>query len=53
MDILSNQGNFGLSVKVGDMIAPAGVYAGDRVVVDSVRMAERAEPFSSRHWRCA
>lgn len=29
-DILPNQGNFGLSVKVGDMIAPAGVYCGDR-----------------------
>lgn len=27
-DILPNQGNFGLSVKVGDMIAPAGVYRG-------------------------
>lgn len=29
-DILPNQGDFGLSVRVGDMIAPAGVYAGDR-----------------------
>ena len=29
-DILPNQGDFGLSVKVGDMIAPAGVYCGDR-----------------------
>jgi hypothetical protein len=29
-DILPNQGNFGLSVGVGDMIAPAGVYCGDR-----------------------
>lgn len=29
-DILPNQGNFGLSVREGDMIAPAGVYCGDR-----------------------
>jgi hypothetical protein len=29
-DILPNQDDFGLSVKVGDMIAPAGVYRGDR-----------------------
>lgn len=29
-DILSNQGEFGLSVNVGDSIAPAGLYAGDR-----------------------
>ena len=29
-DILPNQGTFGLSVKLGDMIAPAGVYCGDR-----------------------
>jgi Domain of unknown function (DUF932) len=29
-DILPNQGAFGLSVNLGDMIAPAGVYAGDR-----------------------
>jgi hypothetical protein len=29
-DILTNQADFGLSVKVGDMIAPAGVYCGDR-----------------------
>jgi hypothetical protein len=29
-DILPNQDDFGLSVKVGDMIAPAGVYEGDR-----------------------
>lgn len=29
-DILPNQGDFGLSVNVGDMIAPAGVYEGDR-----------------------
>lgn len=29
-DILPNQGDFALSVKVGDMIAPAGCYAGDR-----------------------
>lgn len=29
-DILPNQDDFGLSVKVGDMIAPAGCYAGDR-----------------------
>jgi hypothetical protein len=29
-DILPDQGAFGLSVKLGDMIAPAGVYAGDR-----------------------
>jgi hypothetical protein len=29
-DILPNQGDFGLSVKEGDMIAPAGVYEGDR-----------------------
>ncbi len=29
-DIVPGQDNFGLSVKVGDMIAPAGVYAGDR-----------------------
>jgi hypothetical protein len=29
-DILPNQGDFGLSVKVGDMIGPAGVYCGDR-----------------------
>lgn len=29
-DILPNQEDFALSVKVGGMIAPAGVYAGDR-----------------------
>lgn len=29
-DILPDQGNFGLSVKVGDKIGPAGVYHGDR-----------------------
>ena len=29
-DILPNQEGFALSVKVGDMIAPAGVYRGDR-----------------------
>ena len=29
-DILPNQGDFGLSVRIGDLIAPAGVYAGDR-----------------------
>ena len=29
-DILPNQDDFGLSVKEGDMIAPAGVYYGDR-----------------------
>lgn len=29
-DILPDQGDFGLSVQVGDMIAPAGVYCGDR-----------------------
>lgn len=29
-DILPNQGSFGLSVRVGDLIAPAGVYCGDR-----------------------
>lgn len=29
-DILPDQDSFGLSVKVGDMIAPAGVYCGDR-----------------------
>jgi hypothetical protein len=29
-DIMPDQGAFGLSVKVGDMIAPAGVYCGDR-----------------------
>ncbi|MEJ7663389.1 MAG: hypothetical protein WKG07_29515 [Hymenobacter sp.] len=29
-DILLGQESFGLSVKVGDMLAPAGVYAGDR-----------------------
>jgi hypothetical protein len=29
-DILPDQGDFGLSVRVGDPIAPAGVYAGDR-----------------------
>jgi len=29
-DIIPNQDNFGLAVKVGDMIAPAGVYEGDR-----------------------
>jgi hypothetical protein len=29
-DIVPGQEDFGLSVKVGDMIAPAGVYAGDR-----------------------
>lgn len=29
-DILPNQDDFGLSVKIGDMIAPAGCYAGDR-----------------------
>jgi hypothetical protein len=29
-DIVPGQDNFGLSVKVGDMIAPAGVYASDR-----------------------
>lgn len=28
-DIIPNQGDFGLSVKVGDMISPAGCYAGD------------------------
>jgi hypothetical protein len=28
-DILPNQGDFGLSVNVGDMIAPAGLYASD------------------------
>ena len=28
-DILRNQGDFGLSVKVGDLIAPAGLYASD------------------------
>ncbi len=28
-DILPNQGDFGLSVKVGDDIAPAGLYASD------------------------
>ena len=28
-DILSNQGDFGLSVKEGDLIAPAGLYASD------------------------
>lgn len=29
-DILPNQGDFGLAVKVGDDIAPAGLYASDR-----------------------
>lgn len=29
-DILPGQENFGLSVRVGDKIAPAGVYCGDR-----------------------
>ncbi len=29
-DIIPNQDDFALSVKVGDMIAPAGVYEGDR-----------------------
>lgn len=29
-DIVPGQENFGLAVKVGDMIAPAGVYEGDR-----------------------
>lgn len=29
-DILPNQGDFGLAVKEGDEIAPAGVYRGDR-----------------------
>lgn len=29
-DILPGQENFGLSVRVGDLIAPAGVYCGDR-----------------------
>ena len=29
-DILPGQGDFGLSVKVGDEIAPAGLYASDR-----------------------
>lgn len=29
-DIIPGQGNFGLSVKVGDDIAPAGVYRSDR-----------------------
>jgi hypothetical protein len=29
-DIVPNQGAFGLQVKVGDMIAPAGCYASDR-----------------------
>ncbi len=29
-DIIPNQDDFGLAVKVGDMIAPAGVYEGDR-----------------------
>jgi hypothetical protein len=28
-DVLPDQGNFGLSVKVGDLIAPAGLYASD------------------------
>ncbi len=31
-DIIPGQDDFGLSVKVGDMIAPAGVYASDRDV---------------------
>ncbi len=29
-DIIPGQDNFALSIKVGDMIAPAGLYAGDR-----------------------
>jgi hypothetical protein len=29
-DILPNQGSFNLSVREGDMIAPAGIYRGDR-----------------------
>src|SRR6516162_10514788 len=29
-DILPNQGDFALSIKVGDLIGPAGVYASDR-----------------------
>lgn len=28
-DILPNQGDFGLQVRIGDMIAPAGLYASD------------------------
>jgi len=28
-DILPNQGDFGLAIKVGDLVAPAGLYASD------------------------
>jgi hypothetical protein len=40
-DILPNQGHFGLSVRVGDMIAPAGVYRGDRDMFIFEVMPER------------
>ena len=40
-DILPGQGAFGLSVKLGDLIAPAGVYCGDRDLFVFLVHAER------------
>lgn len=43
-DILPNQGDFGLAIKEGDMIAPAGLYASDHdMFVFLVNMASTIE----------
>lgn len=51
-DILPNQGDFGLAVKVGDMIAPAGLYASDHdmfaFLVDASRQIWDGQKFLNR-----
>ena len=45
--------NAALKARLEQRTRDAKRQAAPFVVVNSVRMAERAETFSSRHWRCA